>query len=64
MDGKQLQQQHKNHISDYKEWEQQAHASEWMLFERSVSAHLSEDEAVPSNDEPYTVVTNKAAKRH
>jgi transposase len=62
MDGKQLQQQYKHHISDYKDWEQQTHASEWMLFEQNMGTHLSIDETALSNDELYTVVTNKAAK--
>lgn len=62
MDGKQLQQQYKNHISDYKDWDQQTHASEWMLFEQNLGTHLSIDETALSNDELYTIVTNKAAK--
>ena len=62
MDGKQLQQQYKHHISDYKDWEQQGHASEWMLFEKNMGTHLSIDETALSNDELYTVVTNKSAK--
>lgn len=62
MDGKQLQQQYKHHISDYKDWEQQSHAAEWMLFEGNMGTHLSIDETALSNDELYTVVTNKAAK--
>lgn len=62
MDGKQLQQQYKHHISDYKHWEQQTHASQWMLFEKNIGTHLSIDETALSNDELYTVITNKAAK--
>lgn len=62
MDGKQLQQQYKHHISDYKDWQQQTHASEWMLFEKNIGTHLSIDETALSNDELYTVITNKAAK--
>lgn len=61
MDGKQLQQQYKHHISDYKDWQQQTHASEWMLFEKNIGTHLSIDETALSNDELYTVITNKAA---
>lgn len=62
MDGRQLQQQYKNHISDYNDWDQREHASEWMLFEKNMGTHLSIDETALSNDELYTVVTNKSAK--
>lgn len=62
LDGKLLQQQYKHHISDYKDWKQKEHASEWMLFEENMGTHLSIDETALSNDELYTIVTNKAAK--
>lgn len=62
MDGSQLQQQYKHHISDYKDWDQREHATEWMLFEKNMGTHLSIDETALSNDELYTVVTNKSAK--
>ena len=62
MDGKLLQQQYKHHISDYKDWDQKEHASEWMLFEENMGTHLSIDETALSNDELYTIITNKAAK--
>jgi transposase len=62
MDGKQLQQQYKHHISQYKDWDQREHATEWMLFEQNMGTHLSIDETALSNDELYTVVTNKAAR--
>lgn len=62
LDGKQLQQQYKHHISNYSAWEQQQHASDWILYERNIGSHLSIDETSLSNDELYTIVTNKAAK--
>ena len=62
MDGKQLQQQYKDHISDYKDWEQKDHAANWMLFPQNMSNRLSIDETALSNGELYTIVTNKAAK--
>ena len=62
IDGKKLQQQYKNHISDYTTWDQRDHATEWLLFEKNMGAHLSIDETALSNDELYTVVTNKEAK--
>jgi transposase len=62
MDGRQLQQQYKHHISDYKDWDQRDHATEWMVFEKNMGTHLSIDEIALSSDELYTVVTNKSAK--
>lgn len=62
VDGKQLQQQYKDHISNYHQWEQKEHASEWMLFSENIGPRLSIDETSLSNGELYTIVTNKAAR--
>ena len=62
VDGKQLQEQYKEHISEYDSWDQKSHASEWMLFAKNVSTRLSIDETALSNGELYTIVTNKEAK--
>ena len=62
VDGKQLQQQYKEHISDYRSWEQREHASEWMVFPDNTGVRLSIDETALSNGELYTIVTNKTAK--
>jgi transposase len=62
MDGKQLQQQYKHHISDYRNWEHKDHASKWLILEQNMGEYLSIDETALSGDELYTVVTNKAAK--
>ena len=62
VDGKQLQQQYKDHISDYKDWEQKDHATDWMVFPQNMGVRLSIDETALSNGELYTIVTNKAAK--
>jgi transposase len=62
VDGKLLQQQYKEHISDYNTWEQREHASEWMVFPENTGIRLSIDETALSNGELYTIVTNKAAK--
>jgi transposase len=62
VDGKQLQEQYKEHISDYSGWDQKDHADEWMLFSHNLSPYLSIDETALSNGELYTIVTNKAAK--
>jgi len=62
LNGKQLQEQYKHHISDYKSWDQQQHASDWILYPENIGKYLSIDETSLSNDELYTIVTNKAAK--
>jgi transposase len=62
VDGKQLQQQYKDHISDYKDWGQKDHAADWMVFPHNMGNRLSIDETALSNGELYTIVTNKAAK--
>ena len=62
MDGKQLQQQYKHHLSDFPNWEQREHAEHWMLFEQNISPYLSIDETAFSSGELYTIVTNKLAK--
>jgi transposase len=62
VDGKQLGQQYKDHLSDYSGWDQKEHAEDWMLFPGNTGASLSIDETALSNGELYTIVTNKAAK--
>ncbi|MCF6407516.1 transposase [Chitinophaga filiformis] len=62
VDGKQLQQQYKHHLSDYSTWEQKEHAAEWMLFEQNMGRYLSIDETAFASGELYTIVTNKEAK--
>jgi len=62
VDGKQLQQQYKDHLSDYHQWSQLIHAHEWILFENNIGPFLTIDETSLSQGELYTIVTNKAAK--
>lgn len=62
LDGKLLQEQYKEHISDYRHWDQRTHAADWILYPENAGTHLSIDETSVSNGELYTVVTNKAAK--
>lgn len=62
INGDQLGQQYKDHLSDYCVWEQKKHAEEWMLFPENLGKYLSIDETSLSNGELYTILTNKAAK--
>lgn len=57
-----MQQQYKDHISDYQQWDQKEHAEDWMLYSENTGIHLSIDETALSNGELYTIVTNKSAK--
>jgi hypothetical protein len=57
-----LQQQYKDYISDYKDWDQREHAAEWLLYPENTGPYLSIDETSLSNGELYTIVTDKAAK--
>ena len=62
MDGKQLQDQYKNHLSDFHDWDQKPHAEHWTLFPDNISERLSIDETSLSNGELYTIVSSKSAK--
>ena len=62
IDGDQFERQYKEHLSDYKDWNQIGHAEEWMLFPNNLGTMLSIDETSMSNGELYTIVTNKSAK--
>lgn len=62
LDGKQLQAQYYNHLSEFSEWDQKSHAQEYILFPENIGPQLSMDEVSLSRGELYTVITNKAAK--
>jgi len=57
-----LEEQYRDHLSNFHDWDQLAHANEWILFEHNVGPFLSIDETALSQGELYTVVTNKEAK--
>lgn len=59
MDGKLLQEQYKDHLSDFHCWDQKSHAQEYILFPKNISYHLSIDETALSQGELYTILTNK-----
>lgn len=62
MNGKNLQHQYKDFLSDFKTWDQKKHAKKWLIFPKNIGRHLSIDETSLSNGELYTIVTNKSAK--
>lgn len=62
IDGNYLGQQYKEHLSDFKTWEQKSHAKDWILFPENIGSQLSIDETALTNGELYTIVTNKSGK--
>jgi transposase len=53
---------YKEHSSNFKEWEQKAHAGDYLLYSKNVGEYLSIDEVSLSKGELYTIVTNKKGK--
>lgn len=62
IDGDTLQRQYKDHLSNFKDWNQKSHSKKWLLFPDNIGEFLSLDETEMSNGELYTILTNKAAK--
>ena len=62
VNGKKLQRQYKDYLSDFKDWKQKKHAKEWLLFPENIGSYLSIDETALSKGELYTIITNKKAK--
>jgi len=62
LNGKRLEEQYRNHLSNFLTWDQLAHADQWLLFEKNIGTHLSIDEVALTQGELYTVITNKAGK--
>lgn len=62
VNGKSLQNQYKNFLSNFKDWEQLKHAKDWLLYPKNIGKNLSIDETALSYDELYTIITNKKAK--
>jgi transposase len=53
---------YKEHLSGYRDWDQLAHAQEWVLFGDNLGEHVCIDEVALSQGELYTVVTNASAR--
>lgn len=49
-------------MSNYLDWDQKIHASDWLLFPENIGPYLSLDETSLSQGELYTIITNKQAK--
>ncbi len=59
MKSKTLNDYYKEHLSDYRSWNQLSHADEYMYFKDNLGENISIDETAFSNGELYTIVTNK-----
>lgn len=57
-DGDGLERAYKNHLSDFMEWVQKDHATDWVLREENLGERLSIDET-SLNDDLFTMLTNK-----
>lgn len=53
---------YKHKSSNFQQWEQKAHAENYLLYPQNIGPYLSIDEVSLSKGELYTYVTNKAAK--
>ena len=62
INGTQLAQQYKEHLSNFNQWEQKEHSTDWLLFPENMGEQLSIDETALSNGDLYTILTNKSAK--
>jgi transposase len=59
IDGQKLQRHYKQDISGYKQWNQLAHADDYLIYPQNITDRLSIDEVSLSKGELYTFVTNK-----
>lgn len=57
-DGKYLERVYKEHLSDFKDWDQKDHAGEYMLLPKNMGSRLSIDESLLHND-LFTFLSNK-----
>ena len=55
MNGKQLQSQYKEHLSDFNNWKQKKHAENFILYPKNIDYHLCINETVLSKDELNTL---------
>lgn len=62
VNGKKLQRQYRDYLSDFKDWDQKKHAKQWLVFPQNIGKQLSIDETALSKGELYTIITNKQAK--
>lgn len=59
--GSDVERYYKHHLSDFEDWNQKSHATDWVLLAKNMGTHLSIDETQLC-DEVYTILSNKAGK--
>ena len=62
INGKNFQRQYKDRLSNFRNWEQKDHATNYLIYPKNIGPYLSLDETALSNGELYTILTNKAKK--
>ncbi|MDO6739492.1 transposase, partial [Wenyingzhuangia sp. 2_MG-2023] len=62
VNGKKLQRQYRDYLSEFKTWKHKSHAKKWLVFPQNMGSYLSIDETAFSKGELYTIITNKKAK--
>lgn len=61
LEAKVFEKQYKDHLSNFRNWDQLSHSDKWILVEKNIGAYLSIDEVALSKGELYTIITNKAS---
>ena len=64
LNGSQLSEIYKDHLSDYHHWDQRSHSEKWLLFPENIGEHLCLDETSLTYGEVSTILTNANAKTH
>ncbi|CAZ96025.1 ISAon1 family transposase [Zobellia galactanivorans] len=62
VNGKKLQRQFRDYLSDFRQWKEKSHAKQWLIFPENIGPNLSIDETALSKGELYTIITNKKGK--
>ncbi|WP_157607955.1 transposase [Seonamhaeicola sp. S2-3] len=62
LNGKKLQRQYRDYLSEFKQWKQKSHAKQYLIYPQNIGKYLSIDETALSKGELYTIITNKKAK--
>jgi transposase len=58
INGDRLERAYKDYLSDFRQWEQKPHASDWILLEKNMGPRLSIDETSLQED-LFTILSNK-----
>lgn len=58
IEGDKLGRAYKNHLSDFRTWDQAGHADEWMLLAENVGTRMSIDETL-LHDDLFTILSNR-----